>query len=198
MDANEKRARELLAAEYERDEFDIVQARQIREGYVTNTTATALRAIMAALAQQAPQPVVDDNGLIVHGDWYTVEHTGTHIFDLDDDRERLLSILLHSNGDVGFAARVEGVGSWQGKATDPVFREALAALGTNPPASQPQHSPRTARESEMDVNALVAELRELIATEYMDIRARKNFTAFADKLEHSEVKQRPAPEDHHA
>lgn len=103
---------------------------------------------MLAATPQAPQPVVDDNGLIVHGDWYTVEHTGTHIFDLDDDRERLLSILLHSNGDVGFAARVEGVGGWQGKATDPVFREALAALGdprrhdlalgANPPASQPQ------------------------------------------------------------
>lgn len=58
----EVRARELLAAEYERSDFDPVQAQQIRDGYVNNTTATALRAIASALSQQPDaRGVVDEN-----------------------------------------------------------------------------------------------------------------------------------------
>lgn len=53
----EAKARELLATEWERDGFNPVQAQDIRDGYVNNTTATAIRAIAAALRQR---PVVDD------------------------------------------------------------------------------------------------------------------------------------------
>ena len=89
----------------------------------------------AGIPRTAVQIAAPDEGeqFTDHGDWYTDNDTGTHIFDLDDDSDRLLSILLQCNGKVGFAIRVEGVGSWCGNATDPIFRTALAALGQAKP-----------------------------------------------------------------
>jgi len=66
-------------------------------------------------------------------DWYTRKDTGTHHFDLDDDPQRQLSIMLRRDGTVGFAVYAEGQ-KFHGDAASPEFWQALAALTQQPAA----------------------------------------------------------------
>lgn len=60
-----------------------------------------------------------------YDDWYTMD--GVHHFDLDNDPQRLLSIMLKPDGSVVFAAYVNGR-KFSGNAMAPEFRHAIKAL----------------------------------------------------------------------